>query len=47
MKHGFGKIVMSGTADGNGREEYEGDWIDDKQQGYGRYLFTSGATYLG
>ena len=49
VKHGHGKITFPGVGgpNGKGREEYEGDWCDDKMHGYGRYQFTSGATFSG
>ena len=46
MKHGYGKAVYTGVH-GKGNEEYEGDWVDDKMHGYGRYQFTSGGVYTG
>jgi hypothetical protein len=46
MKHGHGKAIYAGVQ-GKGNEEYEGDWVDDKMHGYGRYQFTSGGVYTG
>lgn len=46
MKHGHGKLTTAGNA-GRGKEEYDGDWVEDKMQGIGRYSFTSGAVYVG
>ena len=40
-------MLFSGATGGKGQEEYEGDWVDDKQEGFGRYTFTSGAVYSG
>ena len=40
MKHGHGKMMTPGIETGErafGMEEYEGDWKEDKMDGYGRY----------
>ena len=50
VKHGHGKMLTPGICTGErtfGMEEYEGDWKEDKMDGYGRYQFTSGAVYTG
>lgn len=48
FKHGKGKIRFPGAQGlDSGHEEYEGDWVNDKMHGKGRYLFTSGAVYEG
>ena len=48
FKHGKGCIKFPGAQGmDNGHEEYEGDWVNDKMHGQGRYLFTSGAVYTG
>lgn len=46
LKHGHGKVTFPGH-NGRGGEEYEGDWVEDKMHGQGRYSFTSGAVYTG
>ena len=46
LKHGHGKIVFPGQ-NGRGAEEYDGDWVEDKMQGNGRYSFSSGNVYTG
>ncbi len=46
LKHGHGKFTTPGHA-GRGSEEFEGDWVEDKMQGLGRYSFASGAVYVG
>ena len=30
-----------------GNEEYNGNWVKDKMEGYGVYKYTSGAIYSG
>lgn len=53
VKHGHGKITYPSVGGGNaasadlGAEDYEGDWEDDQMHGYGKYKYTSGATYNG
>ena len=47
VKHGHGKITFPGVNGQKGSEEYDGDWVEDKMDGYGRYQFTSGAVYQG
>jgi hypothetical protein len=53
VKHGHGKITFPAVGGGNpatadlGAEEYEGDWEEDVMQGYGKYRYTSGASYNG
>ena len=34
MKHGKGKLF-----DKNGNIEYEGDFVNDKVEGYGKYIY--------
>ena len=49
LKHGHGKVQFKSSAT-NGSfqgETYEGDWVEDKMHGHGRYQFTSGAVYTG
>ena len=41
-KNGFGKIVYYATGD-----RYEGNWVDDIREGYGKYVYTSGQVYEG
>jgi hypothetical protein len=46
MKHGHGRATYAST-NGSGKEEYNGDWQEDKMHGYGKYVFTSGGLYSG
>jgi len=46
MKHGHGRATYAGV-NGGGKEEYNGDWHEDKMHGYGKYVFTSGGLYSG
>ena len=47
VKHGSGKITCPGADANLGGEEYDGEWVDDKMEGQGRYVFASGSTYTG
>ena len=46
VKHGHGKATYAGL-NGQGGEEYDGDWQEDRMHGYGKYVFTSGSVYTG
>ena len=46
VKHGHGRATYAGLK-GHGKEEYDGDWLEDRMHGYGKYVFTSGAHYTG
>jgi hypothetical protein len=41
-------IPLQGSKLGNGFfEQYEGNWVEDKMEGYGTYQYLSGAVYSG
>lgn len=49
FRHGKGKLIhpSSNNDSETGREKYEGDWVDDKMQGYGVYTYPNGDYYIG
>jgi hypothetical protein len=48
VKHGEGVLLHAGaTSHEKGNEEYSGNWVNDKMEGYGVYKYTSGAIYSG
>lgn len=47
-REGTGILYYQSTeAEGKGNEIYEGEWKNDKPDGYGTYKYTSGALYKG
>lgn len=49
MKHGFGTLVVSSTlsTENEAKEEYTGNWVEDRMDGEGTYKYKSGAIYIG
>lgn len=46
MKHGYGKLTIP-TSEDLPVESYEGDWFEDKMQGFGIYNYPDGSVYHG
>lgn len=46
MKHGYGKLTIP-TIEDMPVESYEGDWHEDKMQGFGIYHYPDGSIYHG
>ena len=48
MKHGKGAITIQKSASSQtGKEEYDGQWEEDKMSGSGTYYYCDGAVYKG
>eukprot|EP00340_Litonotus_pictus_P006322 CAMPEP_0170518496 /NCGR_PEP_ID=MMETSP0209-20121228/4172_1 /TAXON_ID=665100 ORGANISM="Litonotus pictus, Strain P1" /NCGR_SAMPLE_ID=MMETSP0209 /ASSEMBLY_ACC=CAM_ASM_000301 /LENGTH=237 /DNA_ID=CAMNT_0010804075 /DNA_START=22 /DNA_END=732 /DNA_ORIENTATION=- len=48
FRHGKGKVFHSTSDNIKGcQETYEGDWFEDKKQGYGLYTYSNGDIYEG
>ena len=47
-KHSLKVMILQGSKLSNGFcEQYEGNWVEDKMEGYGTYQYLSGAVYSG
>ena len=46
VKHGYGKMIIPSSRQLIA-ESYEGDWFEDKMQGFGTYHYPDGSIYEG
>lgn len=49
VKHGNGRVIIASTLSNEvgQKEEYEGEWVEDRMEGDGTYNYKSGAQYSG